>query len=84
MLRITGRLRTTPGGPQLTTGLSRVWQPARGNLHQGEKRERGMTPDEVLFTHRVISENLLVIFANYLAAVTENNESLLDLLTSWS
>lgn len=40
MLRMTGRLRITPGGPQLTTGLSSVWQPASGNLHQvGRDRE---------------------------------------------
>lgn len=40
MLRMTGRLRITPGGPQLTTGLSSVWQPASGNLHMvGRHRE---------------------------------------------
>lgn len=44
MLRMTGRLRITPGGPQLTTGLSSVWQPASGNLHRvGRDRERLLT-----------------------------------------
>lgn len=36
MLMMTGRVSTTPGGPQLTTGLSSVWHPARGSLRRQE------------------------------------------------
>lgn len=41
MARMTGRVSSTPGGPQLTMGLSRVWQPARGNLKWGRMGGEG-------------------------------------------
>jgi len=37
MVRMTGRVSRAPGGPQLTTGVSRVWLSSTGGLTTGQK-----------------------------------------------
>ena len=37
MVKMTGRVSRAPGGPQLTTGVSRVWLSSTGGLTRGQK-----------------------------------------------
>lgn len=37
MVKMTGRVSRAPGGPQLTTGVSRVWLSSTGGLTTGQK-----------------------------------------------
>lgn len=37
MVKMTGRVSRAPGGPQLTTGVSRVWLSSTGGLARRQK-----------------------------------------------
>lgn len=37
MVKMTGRVSRAPGGPQLTTGVSRVWLSSTGGLGRRQK-----------------------------------------------
>lgn len=53
MARMAGRVSSTPGGPQLTMGLSSVWQPARGSLAEGHRVGMGLAWRTALLPHQL-------------------------------